>query len=175
MSRASRLSALILANDSKFPDVTHVTASHVLALQPPVTFVDCRSVAERSVSVIPGALDRDAFEASALPAGSTVVCYCTIGYRSSLFAGRLKAERADLDVVNLSGSILSWAAEGGALVDEDGRPTKRLHVFGDEWDVAPTEFEAVKFEAGGGLREMARVFLEVARDKMRMIRKLFLG
>ena len=85
-----RLDALILDNDAKFPHVTHVTAQYVFSLPHP-TFVDCRSAAERAVSIIPGAVGIDAFDVLLPKPGGVVVCYCTIGYRSSLHAARLES------------------------------------------------------------------------------------
>ena len=73
---------------------------------------------------------------------------------------------AGLSVVNLSGSILSWAHAGGPLVDGDGNPTINIHVFSDKWDVAPAEYEATKFKNGGGLVEMASVAFQVMRAKI---------
>jgi hypothetical protein len=40
-------------------------------------------------------------------------------------------------------SLLAWSHAGGPLVDGEGRPTKRLHVFGARWDLAAEGYEPV--------------------------------
>ena len=41
--------------------------------------------------------------------------------------------------------ILAWLLEGGPVYDESGQEVKRVHVYGDKWDFAPTGYESVKF------------------------------
>ena len=72
--------------------------------------------------------------------GRRIVAYCTIGVRSSNFA-REMAELG-IEVSNLSGSILAWTHEGGAL-ESDGRETERVHVYGPRWDLAADGYEMV--------------------------------
>jgi len=43
----------------------------------------------------------------------------------------------------LRGGILAWLAAGGALVDAQGAPTNRVHVYGRRWNAVPEGFVAV--------------------------------
>ncbi|GMH86617.1 hypothetical protein TrST_g13906 [Triparma strigata] len=154
------LQALITQNDIKFPSVEHIPAADALKLSatsaPPTTlFLDCRSEAEQSISIIPSAIPYSSFDfdASQATKTTTVICYCTIGYRSAIRAQELK-------VYNLSGSVLSWSHVGGTFVDSQNRPTNKLHVYGNEWDKAAPEIETVKF---GFLNFMLESLREVSR------------
>jgi hypothetical protein len=45
---------------------------------------------------------------------------------------------------NLHGGVLAWALNGGSFVTPEGEPTRRVHVYGEPWDVLPPEYEAVR-------------------------------
>lgn len=128
----------------EFPDVPALTpedAKQLLAAGTAI-LVDVRSPAERSVSMIPGAIATDDYEGRAAEfEGKRVIAYCTIGYRSGIYAQKLR--KRGVDAGNLAGSILAWAHAGGELVDPNGRPTRKLHVYGAEWDLAPDDYEPV--------------------------------
>ena len=113
--------------------------------------VDCREAAERDVSVIEGSIDKAEFEhllglaESAAEAfeGRRICCYCTIGYRSGLFAKDLAIARG-LDAVNMRGSLLAWVHAGGKVVLRDsGAETNRVHVYGRRWALLPEGYDAV--------------------------------
>ncbi len=109
-----------------------------------VIFVDTRKPAEMAISVLPGAITQDEFTKHPERFfGKTVVAYCTISYRSGIFA-RDQAHRG-IEVLNLKGGILAWILEGGQVNDAQGNPTRRVHVYGDKWDFAPSGWESVKF------------------------------
>ncbi len=127
---------------------------HVRDLAPPeamlrfdqgrVVFVDIRKAEEMAVSKLPDAISRQAFlDHPGRYAGKTVIAYCTIGYRSGIFAREMRAQ--GIEVINLRGSILAWILEGGTVYDERGMPTRRVHVYGNRWDYAPAGWETVKF------------------------------
>ena len=124
------------------PDFT-VADLQVLESDQPVTLVDCREDAERAVSMIPGAITTAQFEA--IPEdyrGHLVVMYCTVGYRSGVYAKDL-IER-DFDAINLIGGVLAWAHEGNTFIDPDGNRTQRVHVYGPTWDLLPSGYESVQ-------------------------------
>ena len=126
-----------------FPDVPEVTVEEAIERQASgkVVFVDVREPEEYAVSHIPGAMTTAEFERNAdAYRDATVIAYCTIGYRSGEYAAKLR-ERG-MDARNLKGSILSWAHAGERLVNEKGE-TKRLHVYGKRWDLAPKGCETV--------------------------------
>ena len=108
-----------------------------------LVILDCRSEPEQAVSVLPGAISKDDFESDPQKfAGRKVVVYCTIGYRSGLYTRDLKAR--GIDAVNLRGGVLSWAIAGGEFVNpQTGTETKRVHVYGKQWDLLPPNYEAV--------------------------------
>ena len=66
-----------------------------------------------------------------------LVCYCSLGYRSSLLAQRISnivKNEPDLssktvNAWNLEGSIFKWANEKRPLVDMYEKPTKFAHPF----------------------------------------------
>ena len=129
-----------------FPAVQDIAPRQARAQfdQGKVLFVDTRKPEEMTVSMLPGAVSqaeflkfRDRF------ADRTIVVYCTISYRSGLFAREMAAE--GITVRNLQGGILAWILEGGPVYDARGNPTHRVHVFGDRWDYAPAGWESVKF------------------------------
>ena len=108
--------------------------------------VDVRTSAEIAVSVIPGsrALSdddlREAFLAEIHP--GPVVVYCTAGWRSAEFTAELVD--AGVQAVNLEGGVCAWALMGGALVDQQGASTQRIHAFSDDFaQCVPHGFQAV--------------------------------
>ncbi len=66
-----------------------------------------------------------------VPKSRPIVLYCSVGYRSSMAAERLR-ELGFTDVHNLEGSIFEWANDGRPLVDAAG-PADRVHPFDAEW------------------------------------------
>ncbi len=66
-----------------------------------------------------------------VPKGKAVVTYCSVGYRSSAFAVKLR-EGGFENVSNLEGSIFQWANEGRPLV-HNGQPTGKVHPFNNLW------------------------------------------
>ena len=98
--------------------------------------VDVRAPRETAVSIIPGAITREAFERDPVRyRGRLVIPYCTIGVRSGDWARRLA--RDGWRVRNYEGSILAWAAAGQPLVTPAGQPTRRLHTFNGDFDAPP--------------------------------------
>ena len=92
-----------------------------------VLFLDCREKEERAVSIIPGASSaeefEDDFEKQQDDGKETiVVCYCTIGYRSS-YAARALAADADLRQ-QLAAAPSPTTAEGSA---REQAPRVRVH------------------------------------------------
>jgi sodium/bile acid cotransporter 7 len=128
-----------------FPAVSDITPTAAMALlkQGGVIFVDTRKPEEMEVSMLPAAITGESYlKIPASYKNKTVVAYCTIGYRSGLFAKEMEAK--GIMVRNLSGGIVAWALEGGLLYDKNGE-TKRIHVYGDKWNFAPMGYEAVVF------------------------------
>ena len=68
-----------------------------------------------------------------LPAGATIVTYCTVGYRSGLAAVTLE-KRIGRPVFNLDGGIIAWFNDGGTVVDAGGEETDKIDAFSVEWE-----------------------------------------
>ena len=129
-----------------FPQVKDISPQEAMELlnQGKLVFVDIRKPEEMAVSMLPAAVSQQDFLSSpAQYKDKTVVGYCTISYRSGVFAREMAKE--GITVVNLQGGILAWTLEGGKVYDDGGHPVKRIHVYGDRWDYAPTAYESVKF------------------------------
>lgn len=103
--------------------------------------VDVRSDAETNVSVIPGAITQKSFEENAdQHAEKLVVAYCTVGVRSGDYAKRLSDQ--GWTVRNYEGSILQWVRAGLPLVTLNGKPTRQVHSYSDQYSV-PDGYEQV--------------------------------
>ena len=71
----------------------------------------------------------EALEAS--DAVRTIVVYCSVGYRSSQLAEKLRARSIE-NVFNLEGSLFQWANEGRSLYRGDER-VHEAHPYDEEW------------------------------------------
>ncbi len=126
-----------------FSEVPEITAEQLLGrlAEENLVIVDARSPQEQAVSMLPGAVTAEQFEADREAyQGRPVVTYCTIGHRSGLFAQQLLAQGCD--VSNLKGAILSWTHAGGELVDANGS-TKRVHVHSPKMNLIAEGYEPV--------------------------------
>ena len=104
-------------------------------------FVDVRERKEQEVSMLPGAVTESEFlKHPERYRDKVVIGYCTISYRSGVLAERLKAR--GIDMVNLQGGMLAWVHAGGKVYDRAGE-TRRVHVYGRKWNLAPKDYEAL--------------------------------
>ncbi|PNH03371.1 hypothetical protein TSOC_010597 [Tetrabaena socialis] len=118
--------------------------------------VDVRTQPEQQVSMLPGphTLTQQQFEERGPEAfrGRRIICYCTAGYRSGMYARRLRSEYG-LDAANLRGSILAWTQAGLPLADPQQPPagagaavtTTRVHVFSRDWALQGPGYTPVMF------------------------------
>lgn len=118
-----------------------------------LVLVDVREADEQAVSTLPGCpsgavqvLSRTEFDAiKARHLRSRVVCYCTAGYRSGLYAKQLIED--GYSAVNLAGGIVGWTQAGLPLAagppGSQGGDTRRVHVYGREWALQGDGYEAV--------------------------------
>jgi rhodanese-related sulfurtransferase len=105
--------------------------------------VDVRSPRERAVSVIPGSMSKEEFEARLEEAREKhILVYCTAGCRSGAYAQKLR--KRGLDAFNLRGGVLAWALGGGTFVAPDGQPTDHVHVYGRRWNSLPSGYVPVR-------------------------------
>ncbi len=103
--------------------------------------VDVRTEAEVEVSVIPGAITAQQFEMDPeRHKYKSVICYCTVGYRSELYARRLREQ--GIDAWNFKGSILEWCAAKYPLETLDHEPMTSLHTYSSDGHV-PSKYESM--------------------------------
>ncbi len=125
----------------KFPDVRQLKPSELAdwlkdTSQPQPILLDARAEKEFAVSHLPNAKHAaDEVQAVAVlqtqPKDAPVVVYCSIGYRSSALAQKLKA-RGYTNVQNLEGSIFMWANEGRLLL-RGAETVSVVHPFDEKW------------------------------------------
>mmetsp|Transcript_10591 Transcript_10591/g.25890 ORF Transcript_10591/g.25890 Transcript_10591/m.25890 type:complete len:182 (+) Transcript_10591:134-679(+) len=117
-----------------------------------VVVVDVRTEAERKVSRISGSIDEDEFwkmDVKSMQKDTHVVGYCTIGFRSGMFAQKVKNKGIE-NVYNSEGVVL-WTHDRKTepLIRRDERgneqPTKEVHVYGSDWDLADEGYKTFKF------------------------------
>ena len=113
----------------KFDDIHHITTAELVAQmksENPPAILDIREPEEYETSHLPNARhllpkssDAQIRELlSGIPAERPIVVYCSVGYRSSTMARRLKAH-GRVNVSNLEGSIFAWAVDGHSLESRD--------------------------------------------------------
>ncbi|WP_231598419.1 rhodanese-like domain-containing protein [Crateriforma conspicua] len=108
---------------------------------PAFVLVDARSPEETEVSVIPGAITVKQFEAQQEKfAGTTVIAYCTSGYRSDRYAAKLIDK--GIKAKNMKASILGWCAAKLPLETLDRKPTNRVHTYSSQ-NTVPKIYEAI--------------------------------
>ena len=132
---APSLDAVQADIERALPDVPQVRADTALANDPLI--LDARTPDEFAVSHLPGAVrvDPEASAAAVLAAHPEaamrpVLLYCSVGWRSSVLADRLRAE--GIDARNLKGGVFGWRNEGRPLV-RDGVPTGDVHPYDEAW------------------------------------------
>lgn len=132
----SAVDSLIQRN---FPEVEQISTDSLallLADEPKLILLDTRPEEEYAVSHLPGALRVDpgaeSFPAlDSLRRDTPIVAYCSVGYRSSEIAQRLKAA-GFTNVSNLQGSIFRWANEGRSIYRGDEQ-VQQVHPYDRVW------------------------------------------
>ena len=123
-----------------FPEVRHLSTDSLAAwLASPSAaplLLDVRAEAEFAVSHLQNArrIDPDTRNFAFLqdlPLDTPMVTYCSVGYRSSEMAQRLR-EAGFTNVVNLEGSIFEWANEGRSVYRHD-RAVRQVHPYDEIW------------------------------------------
>jgi len=141
-AKVETIASMYAGYRNDFAGVPEVDAAELAALQErgDLVLVDVREPKERAVSIIPGAIPKEAFSAE-VAEGKTVVAYCTIGYRSGEWAEKQRA--AGIDAKNFKGSVLAWSHAGGGFVTPEGEATQKVHVYGKLWDLLRHDYESV--------------------------------
>lgn len=129
----------------KFPSVKDINAVDAIKeySNGNTIFVDVRTEDEIAVSTLPKAVTKkDFLRDKKIHEDKKIIAYCTIGYRSGVFADEM--EKEGIEVLNLSAGILGWTHAGGKVYDSRGI-VQRIHVYGKDWDYAPEGFDTMRF------------------------------
>eukprot|EP00039_Didymoeca_costata_P033544 m.42860 g.42860 ORF g.42860 m.42860 type:complete len:173 (-) comp9922_c0_seq1:100-618(-) len=130
-----------------FSEVTSISPEVILSDPEKYLLIDVRDDSERKVSTIPHSISAKQFQSEEeriLVSGKIIVPFCTIGYRSGVFAKKLISKHTgDIQVRNMAG-IIPWIHAGGPLVhrDDDGneRPVQDIHTYGAAWNMCPSDY-----------------------------------
>lgn len=99
--------------------------------------LDTREQEEYNISHIPNAhfasySDFDIEPYLGLPRDTTIVVYCSIGYRSEKIGEKLQ-KAGFTKVFNLYGSLFEWANQGYPLENDKGLVTNQVHTYNKNW------------------------------------------
>ncbi len=121
---------------SDFPEVKHISTETLKAMaekDEAYYLIDVRDEKEFLVSRIPGAVNIKSTEQTGFPKESTIIVYCSVGYRSARLADQL-SKAGFSNVRNLRGSIFEWANKDYPLTD-GGKPTSFVHPYNSNWGI----------------------------------------
>jgi len=102
-------------------------------------FIDAREKKEYDVSHIKDAIwvgydDFDIKRIQHVDKKSTIIVYCSVGYRSEKITHKLQ-ENGFKNCSNLIGGIFDWSNKGYPLYDNSGKLTTKVHAFDKTWGV----------------------------------------
>jgi rhodanese-related sulfurtransferase len=119
--------------------VPSISCQELKKEQKNVVLLDTRAKREYEVSHLPEArwVGYDEFDLKTiadLAKDAPIVVYCTVGVRSERVGEKLKAAGYQ-NVRNLYGSIFEWVNQGNPVVDNQGKPTQKVHAYSRPWGV----------------------------------------
>lgn len=130
--------------DSFFPNIVDISVEEILKRQDRegILFIDVREPMEQEVSMIAGAITTDEFDRNIDKYKNyTIITYCTIGYRTGIYARRLLKHKG-IKSYNMIGGLLSWVHSGQKIYLET-METNRVHVYVKKLDLLPKGYEAI--------------------------------
>lgn len=142
-ARRAKIEAMYRDYRKEFAEVKDISPAEAMELYSAdrVQFVDVRAEKEQEVSMLPGAVtEKDFLNQPERYRDKVVIGYCTISYRSGKLAESLASR--GITMLNLEGGLLAWVHAGGKLFDRAGE-TRRIHVYGRKWNLAPQDYEAL--------------------------------
>ncbi len=126
---------------NKYPDVKQLRTDELhswltVPKSESILLIDARAKEEFLVSHIMGArnipYDKDPLKhLTDIKPDSPIVVYCSVGYRSSILAGKLQG-LGFTKVYNLEGSIFKWANEDRPLV-QNQTTVYKVHPYNAHW------------------------------------------
>ena len=125
---------------ASFPDIPRITTTELATFfdDPTleVTLLDVREAEEFAVSHLLGAVRVSSVEQAAAliaaaPEHTTIIAYCSVGYRSAALVTGLR-EHSTRRVYNLKGSLFRWVNENRPVYRGTDR-VDEVHPFNDSW------------------------------------------
>eukprot|EP00092_Neocalanus_flemingeri_P002240 GFUD01002386.1.p1 GENE.GFUD01002386.1~~GFUD01002386.1.p1 ORF type:complete len:174 (+),score=28.29 GFUD01002386.1:40-561(+) len=171
------LSAIIWSIKRKFPEVKNISTDDLQiklerskATDVQVLLIDSRMKDEFDVSHLYQAklLDfksestqiKEFLDTNVASSGKSkieIVCYCSLGYRSSVLAQKIRtildgdSNQESVEVYNLEGSIFKWANEDKLLKNEKEESIDYVHPFNTFWGLLGLNLS--KWNWDGGSKE----------------------
>ena len=101
-----------------------------------IVFLDAREIAEYKVSHIKEAIhvgydDFDLKTVKDISKNTTIVIYCSVGYRSGKIGKKLR-EAGFTSVFNLWGGLFDWANNGNEVY-KNGKKVTTVHPYNKNW------------------------------------------
>ena len=134
---------LYMDHKKEFSNVQDVSPREAMELvnTGKVVFIDIREANEQKVSRLQSAITIDHFlENIGTYHNFIKIGYGTIGYRSGITAREF--HQKGIIMYNLRGGLLAWVHAGGKVYSGDAE-SDRIHVYSQEWNLAPEGYETV--------------------------------
>jgi len=114
--------------------VKGISASDVADNLDRYLLIDCRTVTERAVSVLPNSIAASELTDEVLQSHELLVAYCVIGNCSADWCGRIANQQHcqgwSFKLRFLTGGLASWAHHGGVFLDPvTAQPTCQVHCL----------------------------------------------
>ncbi len=124
---------------SDVPEVSIQEADSLKKANSNIIFIDTREKKEYEVSHIEGAVwvgydDFDLERVEKVDKDAQIIAYCSVGARSEKIT-RILIEEGYTNVSNLYGSLFEWVNQEKPVVDEHGKPTKKVHAYSRTWGI----------------------------------------
>ena len=128
-----------------FPGIAHISSDELQHIETNKALIfDIRKTDEYNVSHIAGAIlvspkmSENSFleKYNDAAKGKTVIFYCSVGQRSSIFANRVQdglKNSGTVAVFNLKGGLFDWHNENLPLVTTSNEPTEYIHPYNKFW------------------------------------------
>lgn len=128
-----------------FPGIAHISSDELQHIETNKALIfDIRKTDEYNVSHIAGAIlvspkmSANSFleKYNDAAKGKTVIFYCSVGQRSSIFANRVQdglKNSGTVAVFNLKGGLFDWHNENLPLVTTSNEPTEYIHPYNQFW------------------------------------------
>jgi len=134
-------------NSKTIPLISVEKLKKVENTKKPLLILDAREQNEFNVSHIKNAqhVGYDDFKINGLKAidkQTTVIVYCSVGYRSEKIGEKLK-KAGFKKIMNLEGGIFDWVNKGYPVYDNKGNETQKNHGYNESWGKWLTKGEKV--------------------------------